>query len=263
MENCIMKTTILKLTVLLLIFAGFFSSCKEKLNNVDYPSAEFLMKLESAPLAISTEEISPKWLAIKIEEIENTNQNDIAIVKVRIFKGKWKNDVTYIIHNNISSCLFCDVYYDDGKKVIFSSEKLIIDFDSTSENWELIYEFENGNREGDVPYKPCSCEFDVEPVAIQGEARFFIDTYYDDLSMSYMIWYNDRDIDNAYLMLRPDDNSMPIKVNICNFPDFAKEWNPENGIIVYYEGVKYPWCEYLAPCRGFCETMILTKLKIK
>ena len=114
----------------------------------------------------------------------------------------------------------------------------------------------------DVPYKPCPCEFDVEPTIVQGEARFFIDTFD---GWNYMVWYNDRDKDNAILMLRPDDNSMPIKVNICNFPDFAKKWHSENGIIVYYEGIMYPsWCEDLTlGCRGSCGTMILTKLKIK
>ena len=113
---------------------------------------------------------------------------------------------------------------------------------------------------GDVPYKICPCEFDIEPITIQGEARFLIDTFYD---WNYIVWYNDRDIDEAYLMLRPDDNSMPIKADICNFPDFAKNWHSENGIIVYYEGIMYNgWCENLTlGCRGFCSTMILTKLK--
>ena len=119
------------------------------------------------------------------------------------------------------------------------------------------------DKGGYVPHKPCPCEFDVEPIAVQGKARFFIDTYCDDLSINYMVWYNDRDVNNAYLMLRPDNNSMPIKVNICNFPDFAKQWHSEEGVIVYYEGIKYPWCENLTPCRGFCETMILTQLKIQ
>ena len=32
---------------------------------------------------------------------------------------------------------------------------------------------------------------------------------------------------------------------ICNFPDFAKEWNiPETGIIVNYEGYRYKACKY-------------------
>ena len=133
-----------------------------------------------------------------------------------------------------------------------------------SEAEELISDVE------DVPYKACPCEFSVEPTTIQGEAhfsiqseaRFFTDTFW---GPNYMVWYNNRDKDNAILMLRPGDNSIPIKVNICNFPDFAKKWHSENGITVYYEGIMYPsWCEELTlGCRGFCGTMILTKLKIK
>ena len=126
-------------------------------------------------------------------------------------------------------------------------------------------------EEGDVPDKSCPCEFYVEPITIQGEAQFFIDVSdYRELysylkTRNYMLWRNDRDRDNAYLMLQPDDNSMPIRVDICNFPDFAKEWHSEKGIIVYYEGLMYNrWCENLSlGCRGFCETMILTKLKIR
>ena len=123
---------------------------------------------------------------------------------------------------------------------------------------------ESDTTNTDVPYKPCPCEFDEKPVTVQGEARFFIDTFYVE-NDNYMVWYNNRDIDNAYLMMLGTDDSysMPIKVNICNFPDFAKKWHSENGIIVYYEGLKYPWCEHLTLCRGFCGTMILTKLKIQ
>jgi len=121
---------------------------------------------------------------------------------------------------------------------------------------------DNNLQGGEVSHKLCPCEFDVEPITIQGEARFFIDTFYDDLSINYMVWYNGKDIDNAYLTLRSDNNSMPIKVNICNFPDFAKEWYSDTGIIVYYEGIMYEeWCEELTlGCRGFCGTLILTKL---
>jgi hypothetical protein len=108
---------------ILLVFAGCLSSCKDK----DY----------------YTKKDFPKWLIAKIDEIETTNSNDIAIVKIRISKGEWKDNVTYFIKNNLTSCLFCEIYYENGEKVILL-DNAISDFSSKSENWEIIYEFGNG-----------------------------------------------------------------------------------------------------------------------
>jgi len=46
--------------------------------------------------------------------------------------------------------------------------------------------------------------------------------------------------------------------NICNFPEFAEQWN--SGITVYFEGIVYPHCEQFS-CRGICYSLILIKLK--
>ena len=119
-----MRKYIFIFTVLLLFFAGILSSCKD--NDDKETKKDF-----------------PKWLVAKINEIETTNSNDIAIIKIRVFKGDWKDNVTYFIKNNMSSCMFCEVYCENGERVILSDDA-IFDFAAISENWEIIYEFGNG-----------------------------------------------------------------------------------------------------------------------
>jgi hypothetical protein len=140
-----MKNKIAIILVLFIIPLGCFFSCKE--NQIPKETNEniFLMKINSAPSNIFSKENLPEWLIIKIDEIEHTHSNDITIVNVRIFKGNWKTQVVYYIKNTLKSCLLCDVFYEDGEKIIFSGEaEMIDDFYITSECWEVIYEFGKG-----------------------------------------------------------------------------------------------------------------------
>ena len=83
-----------------------------------------------------------EWLIVKIDEIETIHKNDIAIINVRIFKGEWKGQVAYFINNTLNSCMFCDVYYEEGEKVIFEDD--VYSFYIASKDWKLIYEFGKG-----------------------------------------------------------------------------------------------------------------------
>jgi hypothetical protein len=87
----------------------------------------------------------PEWLSVKITEIETVNEKDISIIKVRVFQCRWKNRAIYVILNNLASCMFCEVYYEDGEKIKWSEEDFASDsFFIDTENWELIYEFGDG-----------------------------------------------------------------------------------------------------------------------
>jgi hypothetical protein len=83
----------------------------------------------------------PEWLLLKIEEIESWHKADSRILKVRIFQGEWENRTAYFIKNSLSSCYFCEVYYEDGEQVAFneSSEE----FGRESAHWAVIYEYGN------------------------------------------------------------------------------------------------------------------------
>ena len=140
-----MKTKIFLLWAVL-IFAFTVTSCKDDSNEPKQPIevdgiGTFLTKLKS--LNVVFQEDFSGWLNIKIDEIETIHSDDILIVKVRIFKGKWKEQTVYFINNNLQSCVLCEVYYEDGENIIFN-DKIINDFCLTSEKWELIYEFGEG-----------------------------------------------------------------------------------------------------------------------
>ena len=116
----------------------------------------------------------------------------------------------------------------------------------------------------------CPCDNNNNLGTIKGEVRLFIDeTTMDNDVMVYVSYFPDVPdyfADYAYLRIRGDHQqfpgitpSMPTILHICNFPDFAKEWDNSEEIIVYYEGTVYPNCEAFL-CRTRCYTLVLTEL---
>lgn len=91
----------------------------------------------------SPERNIPEWLSIKIQELEAEHSKDIKIVNVRIYKGIWNNQVVYFINDTLKSCMFCEVYYENGERVVWlSGDDSFISADKS--DWELIYEFGEG-----------------------------------------------------------------------------------------------------------------------
>jgi len=124
---------------------------------------------------------------------------------------------------------------------------------------------------GEVPYAPCPCENNEKPLAtIKGEARLYFDDVFwtPPFDSERIVFFSETNEYPDHVKLALDDprfrNPMGgvVFVDICNFPDFAKEWNSPGGITVYYEGIIYPWCDILGVlCRGTpCYSSILTKL---
>lgn len=97
--------------------------------------ADFFEILESAPEEIVSRGDFPGWLDAKIDL--HADKHD-ATVNVKIFKGKWKGKVVYFIYDWLSSCLLCDVYWENGEKIRMGMGN---DFCETSGNWVLIWEF--------------------------------------------------------------------------------------------------------------------------
>ena len=115
-------------------------------SNIDSKTSDvaFLKRLASATSANVSKENLPEWLADKIGEFE-ADSKTISIVKIRIFKGEWENRTVYFISNTLQSCGFCEVYYEDGAKIVWTVDAISIDdFCSTSKNWVLIYELGEG-----------------------------------------------------------------------------------------------------------------------
>ncbi|MDR3226433.1 MAG: hypothetical protein LBT56_02025 [Prevotellaceae bacterium] len=139
-----MKKIILQITAILLIMAGSFACGNDdkKLSNEDAANA-FFMKLESLSLSNINENNFPEWLSIKIDEIETIHSVEISVIKIKILQGEWNKRIVYFITNNFSSCLFCEVYYEDGEQEMFE-ENNNEDFCIKSKNWKLVYEYGNG-----------------------------------------------------------------------------------------------------------------------
>jgi hypothetical protein len=102
----------------------------------------FAAKLRSAEASgISAGENVPEWLSTKITEMETLYEKDLSIMKVCAFRCVWKNRTVYFISNNLASCILCEVYDEDGEKIIWSRDFPLNDFCIESENHELIYVF--------------------------------------------------------------------------------------------------------------------------
>jgi hypothetical protein len=106
---------------------------------------DLLTRLRSAPF-VDVSNCFPAWLPAKTGEIETMHEKDFKIVKVRIFRGEWNNRFVYFISDSFSSCLFCEVYYEEGERIEWPAGDpgLSHNFESTSKNWILIYEFGEG-----------------------------------------------------------------------------------------------------------------------
>jgi hypothetical protein len=133
---------IVKIAAITLILAGWFYSCGERNKDKDVIET-FLTRLQSAKQIISEEQVFPEWLLSRIDEIETQNENDIAIVKVIIYHGKWNEQEYYLINHNLSSCILCEIYDEKGVKISLTG-KNANEFCTTSRDWKIIYEFGNG-----------------------------------------------------------------------------------------------------------------------
>ena len=138
------KFTIAIISVVCMLFFAA-SGCGEQKYEDSADIEAFVEQLKSASSVIVPKENLPEWLVVKINEIEAIHSNDISIVKVRIFTGEWTGNAVYFIHNTLHSCVLCEVYYEDGERIVWTANDPAIDnFCITSKNWKLVYEFGNG-----------------------------------------------------------------------------------------------------------------------
>lgn len=78
----------------------------------------------------------PEWLA---KLFENGQFSSFGITRGKVFRGEWNGKIVYHIYNPMSSCVYCEMFYEDGNAIVFDSEDIIRSFHETSKNWTFIY----------------------------------------------------------------------------------------------------------------------------
>jgi len=125
--------------MIFLILLCVIISCSKNDGSLEVADNDaFINQLKSAPSVAIPKENFPKWLVEIINEYENSKEVVLyAYTPVTFYKGEWKKRSVYMIHDPLSSCIYCYVYYEDGTKIVFSPNSF--DFQNTSRNWVLIW----------------------------------------------------------------------------------------------------------------------------
>jgi hypothetical protein len=119
-----MKNKVLILAALLTLAIAGCSKDNEHVQGV------LLKDLSYAPFV--SEYKYPDWLAKKIDGMEREACD--------IYAGEWNGRIVFYMEITWSSCMFCDVYYEDGEKVEWGmGETLFNDFYSESKEWVKIF----------------------------------------------------------------------------------------------------------------------------
>jgi len=130
------------LSCLLLFLFIQCSKNKEEKDSYTFYSTEWL---KSSPKVNVNKKDLPEWLVKRINEYDKF----VAPVDcIKFFRGNWNNETVYYIYSVLNSCIFCELYYENGNKVelYFSedpdlSDKLSNDFFEKSKSWVILYEF--------------------------------------------------------------------------------------------------------------------------
>ena len=127
-----------------LIILGCSKDDKEEFEPEPMVQADYnalYKQLYSTPFAGVSKESLPKWLIDKLNELENEHGSQLANIKVRIFKGEWKNNTVFLLNcKPFYACLLCNIFYNDGKQIVLDHNEPA-NFCTTSKNWTFIYEF--------------------------------------------------------------------------------------------------------------------------
>ena len=127
----------MKKSIFIIILGIFYSlsfGCSKDKNSDSGVSWE---KLESAPFVAISKKNAPEWLVFKIGEYESIYSKAPLLFHARIFKGEWKRRTIYFVSHSYQSCLYCEIYYEDGEAI--ESNAVFENFRSTSKNWALIW----------------------------------------------------------------------------------------------------------------------------
>ena len=107
-----------KLFFLLLLLSLTFFSCQKE-NSVEANWIEI-----------------PEWLNNKIEIMEE----DSYYIGTKVFRHQWSEKFIYYINIPLSSCSYCELYEQNGNKVVFVNDSTLQDYQNNRKNEVLIWE---------------------------------------------------------------------------------------------------------------------------
>lgn len=84
---------------------------------------------------ISSTETTPEWLSTMIKKMDADKD---MYGTYSIFKGEWQGQIIYFVYSPLASCVFCEVYYADGKHIDWNAEDAA-SFNKATKNWRCIY----------------------------------------------------------------------------------------------------------------------------
>jgi hypothetical protein len=131
---------------------------------------------------------------------------------------------------------------------------------------------------GEVPYAPCPCEEEKELTNLKipdGEAFLFKDS----IPQQILVQINNKISQSnqavKWIILDSKTNMANLHVSktetllrkackICNYPDFAKEWDiPINGRKVFFSGIGYEACDPSGYGDAIYFDYVLTNFKLE
>ena len=240
-----MKKMTLIFTMFLIVLMGSFSACKEK----EETTKELMCNVEN-PLT------DLPWLKAKVDEITLLSQ-DNPLICIAIYQCTYGNNETgFLIDEgnikpfyNCNGEILCIMGGDAGETC---SELDIV-------KQELIW------KKDMVEISYSKCTYDdgyMDTISIEGVGYLFVNyvpaELQKDNNVMYII-YNKEDNLTAFSAAYPTEAL--YNGNICNFPDFAKEWEiPTEGKQIYYKGELYVTGAYLNVPPHIGGDLILTTL---
>jgi hypothetical protein len=81
---------------------------------------------------------TPAWLKARIDSI-SIDAKHYALAKVTRYE--WKDKYVYHIYNGLSSCMYCELFYEDGNGVRFESEKEFQEFLKDRKDSLIVWEW--------------------------------------------------------------------------------------------------------------------------
>ncbi len=92
--------------------------------------------MEGATVGLVAKGDLPEWLVEKVEQLEALR---MPLVTYKVYRCTWRSQTVYYIYTPLASCMMCETYYQNGKKVEWESEGQVEDFCDNSTDWKCVY----------------------------------------------------------------------------------------------------------------------------